>query len=143
MAKVTSKLQLTLPKAIADRHGIRPGDEVTVVSAGEAIRILPARQRQPGDTQRRLTLFDQATARQMERNAAHAGVPSQADRGWTREELARTALRGPLAHQLSWFDAHLWAYREHYGLAEPLSEDFQHGRIYGTVQVRDPFRTAA
>jgi predicted nucleic acid-binding protein len=55
------------------------------------------------------------------------------------EELVRTALRGALAYQLSWFDAHLWAYAEHYGLAEILSEDFQHGRIYGTVQVRDPF----
>ena len=59
------------------------------------------------------------------------------------EELVRTALRGALAYQLSWFDAHLWAYAEYYGLAELLSEDFQHGRIYGTVQVRDPFRTAA
>jgi len=87
MAKVTSKLQLTLPKAIADRHGIRPGDEVAVVSAGEAIRILPARQRQPADAQRRLALFDQATARQTERNAAHAGAAPATDRGWTREEL--------------------------------------------------------
>jgi len=58
------------------------------------------------------------------------------------EELVRTALRGALAYQLSWFDAHLWAYAEHYGLAELLSEDFQHDRIYGTVQVRDPFRVA-
>jgi len=87
MAKVTSKLQLTLPKAVADRHGIRPGDEVVVVSAGEAIRILPARQRQPGDTQRSLALFDQATARQAERNAAHGGASPESDRGWTREDL--------------------------------------------------------
>ena len=28
MAKVTSKLQLTLPKAIADQYKIRPGDEL-------------------------------------------------------------------------------------------------------------------
>ena len=28
MAKVTSKLQVTVPKAIADRFGIRPGDEI-------------------------------------------------------------------------------------------------------------------
>ena len=28
MAKVTSKLQLTVPKAIADQYGIRPGDEL-------------------------------------------------------------------------------------------------------------------
>ncbi|MGD2063570.1 MAG: AbrB/MazE/SpoVT family DNA-binding domain-containing protein [Nitrospirota bacterium] len=87
MAKVTSKLQLTLPKAIADQHGIRPGDEVAVVSAGEAIRILPARRRAAGDTQRRLALFDQATTRQAERDAVHAGAAPSADRGWTREEL--------------------------------------------------------
>jgi len=31
--------------------------------------------------------------------------------------LLRTALQGVSAYQLSWFDAHLWAYAEHYGLA--------------------------
>jgi predicted nucleic acid-binding protein len=55
------------------------------------------------------------------------------------EALVRTALRGAAAYQLSWFDAHLWAYAEHYGLTPLLSEDFQHGRLYGTVQVVDPF----
>ena len=43
------------------------------------------------------------------------------------------------AYQLSWFDAHMWAYAEHYGLPEILSEDFEHGRIYGGVRVRNPF----
>jgi AbrB family looped-hinge helix DNA binding protein len=28
MGKVTSKLQVTVPKAIAQRYGIRPGDEI-------------------------------------------------------------------------------------------------------------------
>ena len=51
----------------------------------------------------------------------------------------RTAVRGEAAYGLSWFDAHLWAYAEIYGLAEILSEDFQHGRMYGTVRVRNPF----
>ena len=41
MAKVTSKLQLTVPKAIADRYGIRPGDELDWVPAGDAIRVIP------------------------------------------------------------------------------------------------------
>ena len=50
-----------------------------------------------------------------------------------------TALRGVAAYQLSWFDAHLWAYAEHYGLAELWSEDFQHDRLYGTVRVVNPF----
>jgi predicted nucleic acid-binding protein len=58
------------------------------------------------------------------------------------EELLRIALRGAAAYQLSWFDAHLWAYAERYGLAELLSEDFQHGRLYGTVEAVNPFLTA-
>ena len=55
-------------------------------------------------------------------------------------EVLRTAHRGAVAYQLSWFDAHMWAYAEHYGLERIVSEDFQHGRIYGTVRVHDPFR---
>jgi predicted nucleic acid-binding protein len=56
------------------------------------------------------------------------------------ETLVRTALRGAAAYQLSWYDAHLWAYAEHYGLTELLSEDFEHGRFYGTVRVVNPFK---
>ena len=55
------------------------------------------------------------------------------------EAVVRTALRGAATYQLSWFDAHLWAYAEHYGLAELVSEDFQHDRMYGTVRVVNPF----
>ena len=54
--------------------------------------------------------------------------------------LVRTALQGAAAYQLSWFDAHLWAYAEHYGLEEIVSEDFEHGRLYGSVRIRNPFR---
>lgn len=53
--------------------------------------------------------------------------------------VLRTALRGAVAYQLSWFDAHLWAYAEHYGLEEILSEDFEHGRLLGSVRIRNPF----
>jgi predicted nucleic acid-binding protein len=53
----------------------------------------------------------------------------------------RTALRGAAAYQLSWFDAHLWAYAEHYGLDEIVSEDFEDGRFYGSVRARNPFST--
>ena len=56
------------------------------------------------------------------------------------EALVRLALRGAAAYQLSWFDAHLWAYAEHYGMPTLYSEDFQHGRVYGTVRVVDPFQ---
>jgi predicted nucleic acid-binding protein len=55
------------------------------------------------------------------------------------EALVRTAVRGAAAYQLSWFDAHLWAYAEHYGLEEILSEDFQHDRMYGSVRAVNPF----
>ena len=58
---------------------------------------------------------------------------------YPNETILRTALRGVAAYQLSWFDAHMWAYAEHYGLDELLSEDFQHGRMYGTVRARNPF----
>ncbi len=56
------------------------------------------------------------------------------------ETLLHTAIRGWSAYQLSWFDAHLWAYAEEYGLDELLSEDFQHDRLYGTVRAINPFR---
>lgn len=57
------------------------------------------------------------------------------------EGLVRTALRGAAAYQLSWFDAHLWAYADYFGLEEIVSEDFQHDRRYGAVKARNPFLT--
>ena len=85
---MTSKLQVTLPKAIADRFGIRPGDQIEWETAGDGIRIhLPSRAN-PLDSAARLKLFDQGTQRQREREASQ-GAPSRSgdDRGWTREEL--------------------------------------------------------
>lgn len=58
---------------------------------------------------------------------------------YPNEALLRLALRGAAAYQLSWFDAHLWAYAEHFGLTELISEDFQHDRLYGTVKTVNPF----
>ena len=55
------------------------------------------------------------------------------------ETLFRTAIRGWAAYQLGWFDAHLWAYAEEYGLGELVSEDFQHDRLYGAVRAVNPF----
>ena len=59
---------------------------------------------------------------------------------YPNEAILRTALRGTAAYQLSWFDAHLWGYAEHYGLRELISEDFEHDRLYGTVRAVNPFR---
>jgi predicted nucleic acid-binding protein len=55
------------------------------------------------------------------------------------ESLLRRAIRGWAAYQLAWFDAHVWAYAEEYGLDELISEDFQHDRVYGTVRAINPF----
>ena len=55
------------------------------------------------------------------------------------EEVLFSAFRGAATYQLSWFDAHIWACADVYGLPEILTEDFQHGRLYGTVKARNPF----
>jgi len=58
---------------------------------------------------------------------------------YPNEAILRHAIRGCAAYQLNWFDAHLWSYAEHYGLAEIFTEDLQHDRLYGTVRVVNPF----
>ena len=62
---------------------------------------------------------------------------------YPNSQVVRTALRGVAVYGLSWFDAHLWAYAEVFGIPEILSEDFEHGRRYGTVRVVDPFHELA
>ncbi len=58
---------------------------------------------------------------------------------YPNDTIFRLALRGKAVYGFAWYDAHLWAYAEHYGLPEILSEDFQHGRMYGAVRIRNPF----
>jgi len=95
---VTSKLQLTVPKAIADQYGIRPGDELEWIPAGESIRVeLVRRKAKAGHeltTEERLALFDANMVRidklQAEelKKAKKKGMRiTREDRGWTREEL--------------------------------------------------------
>lgn len=92
MAKVTSKLQVTLPKRIAEQHNICPGDEIEFVSAGDIIHIVPAQTSRCGElnTAERLRLFDEASVRQQARTQQLA-LPRTwappADRGWRRDEL--------------------------------------------------------
>ena len=50
-----------------------------------------------------------------------------------------TALRIAKAYDLHWYDAHLCAYAECYGIPELYSEDFEHGRSYGPVRIVNPF----
>ena len=104
MGKVTSKLQVTVPKAIADQYGVRPGDELQWLPAGDAIRVVS---RKPGvdpqnvrSVKERLALFDEMIERQRRRGASREGrkraarsskartpKPHEIERGWTREEL--------------------------------------------------------
>jgi len=96
MSKVTTKLQLTVPKAIPDQYGIRPGGELRWIPAGETIRVVPvSRKRKSGQelsVKERLELFDQATERQRQREEtvdkeAVTSSESDADRGWTRADI--------------------------------------------------------
>jgi AbrB family looped-hinge helix DNA binding protein len=91
MAKVTSKLQVTVPKAVADRVGIRPGDDIEWIVDGQGIRVVHARHRRPLSLAERLKIFGEATARQDVRNRAwrrrHGAPRRTAGRGWTRSEI--------------------------------------------------------
>jgi AbrB family looped-hinge helix DNA binding protein len=88
MARITSKLQVTVPKAIADRFGIRPGDEIEFLPSDDSLRILLSPDKVPHQVEDRLRLFDQSTRRQREREVGRGQVETSAnDRGWTREDL--------------------------------------------------------
>lgn len=90
MAKVTSKLQVTVPKAVADRFGIRPGDEIEWVVEGDSLRVVRADEQRPLTLEERQRLFDEMMKRQEARNRAwwrEYGKKDATDRGWTREEL--------------------------------------------------------
>lgn len=90
MSKVTSKLQVTIPKAIADQYGINPGDEIEFLAAGDVIRVIPPRGKRKArlSVEERLRLFDEATARQRRREA-QMKLPAEpsAERDWKREDL--------------------------------------------------------
>jgi predicted nucleic acid-binding protein len=62
---------------------------------------------------------------------------------YPHEAIVRLALQAATNFQLSWFDAHLWAYAEFYELPHLYSEDFEHDRSYGKVRIINPFRPAS
>jgi AbrB family looped-hinge helix DNA binding protein len=41
--KVSSKYQVVIPKAIRERHGLRAGQEMQVISKGAVIALVPDR----------------------------------------------------------------------------------------------------
>ena len=95
MVKVTSKLQITLPKHIAVQFGVEPGDELDFVPAGANIQIVIGGSKTGSrfTIEERLRLFDEATSRQHRREE---DMPLSAERrkqrDWKREDLYT---RGP------------------------------------------------
>src|ERR1700742_4261488 len=82
MTRVTGKFQITLPKRLVEAFGIRVGDEVELVAAGDAIRIVPAAAIRSGlSTEDRLRLFDEGTRRINASQKARKPEGSS-DRGW-------------------------------------------------------------
>jgi len=56
---VTSKLQVTIPKAIADRYSISPGDELEWIAGVDSVRIVPVSALASSkDTDARIRWFD-------------------------------------------------------------------------------------
>lgn len=92
---MTSKLQLTVPKAIADQYGIRPGDELEWSPAGDGIRVrLRKGQKNDLTAAERLALFDENTrwlnelqSEALRRSKKKGMRITRENRGWTREEL--------------------------------------------------------
>ena len=97
---MTSKLLLTVPRVIVDEYGIKPGDQLDGVPAGDVIRVVPAKSRRSRvhlrSVEERLKLFDQATARHRHCEVApekpeippeRPPEPHEIERGWKREDL--------------------------------------------------------
>lgn len=90
MSKVTSKLQITIPKRLAEQYGLVPGDDIEFIAAGDSMRLVPARSRarqqlSPGE---RLRLFDAATTRQIQREKSMALSPEgKTAQDWDRADL--------------------------------------------------------
>jgi AbrB family looped-hinge helix DNA binding protein len=76
---VTRKGQVTIPKRIADRYRIQPGQDLDWLEAGDAIRVMPQSTSgaQP-DRDRRLLLFDRATERQRALDGIAPGLERKA-----------------------------------------------------------------
>jgi AbrB family looped-hinge helix DNA binding protein len=129
VSKVTSKFQVTIPRAIARAHGLGPGSQIEFESAGEIIRVRTKRGRgakkEVVDRALALRWFDAVTARQEARNRGGVGAPGAGSGG------ARVGPGGPVCGAA-------WAVMP--CLLDTLhSEDFQDGRLYGSVRIVNPF----
>jgi AbrB family looped-hinge helix DNA binding protein len=87
VGKITSKYQVSIPKALAERVGVKPGDEVEWRVAGNEFRVVPGRTADAAvSTDDRLKMFDDATRRQASRNRGRR-MKGNVSRGWKREDL--------------------------------------------------------
>lgn len=91
MPKVTSKLQITLPKRIAEQYGIKPGDVIEFVPRAGGIQIVPAGAgSEPKlSPEERVRLFRESMKR-ADRRADALGVEpknNESERDFTREAL--------------------------------------------------------
>jgi AbrB family looped-hinge helix DNA binding protein len=87
MSKVTSKYQISIPKPLAEKLGIRVGDELEWEEAADTLRVRAATAPKAGfPASERLRLFDAATARQAKRERARRFSRGRS-RGWSREDL--------------------------------------------------------
>jgi len=104
-SKVTSKLQVTLPKALADAYGIRPGDEIAWVPGGSTVTMVPPhaahRRRLSREQREERFLRQQARIRRGSEEPAFvehwrralgderrpAAGEGAAARGWSRDDL--------------------------------------------------------
>ena len=88
MAKVTSKLQITVPKALAAELDLQPGDDIDWAINGNGLRVTPSKaRREVFDLATRLRQYDHATDRQRRRQQDVRLAPADGDRGWSREDL--------------------------------------------------------
>lgn len=82
-------MQVAIPKRLADRLGIRPGDEVDWAEDGKGIRLwlVGSKGESKETVATRLEWFDQATNRQERRQVTRTTIENVKDRSWTREDL--------------------------------------------------------
>ena len=136
---MTGELPWTVPQKTADQYGIRPGDELEWIPGRESIRlelVSKAKSANQLTLEERLTLFDATTkwiddlqADQLKEAKEQRTRIAGENRGWTREELYERSWL-PWSTLTFWFTA---------ATREILCEDFEHGRMYGNVRIRNPF----
>ena len=87
VSRVTSKLQVTLPKAIADAHDIRPGSEIQFESGIDCIRIVVGKSRSELSLEEKLRLLKEARIRQQSRNKKFRHPTKPVRRDSRRDDL--------------------------------------------------------